>query len=211
MDHAHLQAAIESERLALADVVDTLTPEEWRSPSLCQGWTVQDVVAHLTLTSRLSRFEAITGVLAARGDINRMIDSTARKRAAEYSPGELAAQYRETVTSERRPLGTQPADPLVDVLVHAQDITRPLGRSLAMPPEHAATALHHVCASSFYGARKRLEGLRLVPTDIDASFGEGDRELHGPAGELLLVATGRPAGLAALTGPGVEDAAARLG
>jgi hypothetical protein len=40
--------------------------------------------------------------------------------------------------------------------------------------------------------------------------GDGDREVRGPAGELLLVATGRPAGLAALEGPGVEDAAARL-
>jgi hypothetical protein len=35
--------------------------------------------------------------------------------------------------------------------------------------------------------------------------------VHGPAGELLLVATGRPAGLAALSGPGVEDVAARVG
>jgi uncharacterized protein (TIGR03083 family) len=211
VDRAHLQAAVESERRALADVLDTLTPEEWRTPSLCGGWTVQDVVAHMTLTSRLSRLDAVLAVLAARGDINRMIDTKARERAAQYSPAELAAQYRETVSSGRRPLGTQPADPLVDVIVHGQDITRPLGRSLAMPPEHAALALHHVFASSFYGAKKRMEGLRLVPTDIDASFGDGDRELHGPAGELLLVATGRPAGLAALTGPGVEDAAARLG
>jgi uncharacterized protein (TIGR03083 family) len=211
VDRAHLQAAVESERRALADVLDTLTPEEWRTPSLCGGWTVQDVVAHMTLTSRLSRLDAVLAVLAARGDINRMIDTKARERAAQYSPAELAAQYRETVASERRPLGTQPADPLVDVIVHGQDITRPLGRSLAMPPEHAALALHHVFGSSFYGAKKRMEGLRLVPTDIDASFGDGDRELHGPAGELLLVATGRPAGLAALTGPGVEDAAARLG
>jgi len=211
VDRAHLQAAVEAERRALADVLDTLTPEEWRSPSLCAGWTVQDVVAHMTLTSRLTRFQAVKAMLAARGDINRMIDRSARGRAAEYSPGELAAQYRETISSAQRPLGTQPADPLVDVMVHGQDITRPLGRTLAMPPEHAALALHHVCGSSFYGAKKRLEGLRLVPTDIDASFGDGDREVHGPAGELLLVATGRSAGLAALSGPGVEDVAARVG
>ena len=67
MDRAHLQAAVEAERRALADVLDTLTPEEWRSPSLCAGWTVQDVVAHMTLTSRLSRFQAVKAVLAARG------------------------------------------------------------------------------------------------------------------------------------------------
>ena len=210
MDRTDLLAALESERLALADVLDTLTPEQWRAASLCRGWTVQDVVAHMTLTSRISRLEAIRGVLAARGDIDRMIDQAARARAARYSPAELVAQFRESAGSERRPLGTQPRDPLVDVVVHAQDVTRPLGRRHAMPPAHVVPALDHVWASSFYGARKRLAGLQLVSTDADWSAGEGDRELRGPAGELLLVATGRPTGLAALSGTGVDEAASRL-
>ena len=210
MDRADLLATLETERLALADVIDTLDAEEWRTPSLCAGWTVQDVVAHMTLTSRLTRLGAIRAVLAARGDINRMIDESARARAAEYSPAELAAQFRETAGSARRPLGTQPRDPLVDVLVHAQDVTRPLGRPHPMPAAHVVPALEHAWGSSFYGARKRLAGLRLVATDADWSAGEGYREVRGPAGELLLVATGRPAGLAALEGPGVEDAASRL-
>jgi uncharacterized protein (TIGR03083 family) len=210
MDRADLRTALESERLAIADVVDTLGPEDWRAASLCTGWTVQDVVAHMTLTSRLTKFGAIRAVLAARGDINRMIDESARARAAEYSPAELAAQLRKTAGSERRPLGTQPRDPLVDVLVHAQDITRPLGLAHAMPAEHVVPALEQVWGSSFYGPRKRLAGLRLVATDADWSAGDGDREVRGPAGELLLVATGRAAGLAALEGAGVEDAAARF-
>lgn len=209
MDRADLRTALESERLALADVVDTLGSEEWQAASLCTGWTVQDVVAHMTLTSRLTKLGAIRAVLAARGDINRMIDQSARARAAEYSPAELAAQLRETAGSERRPLGTQPRDPLVDVLVHAQDITRPLGLPHAMPVEHVVPALQQVWGSSFYRPQKHLAGLRLVATDADWSAGEGDREVRGPAGELLLVATGRPARLAALEGPGVEDAAAR--
>jgi uncharacterized protein (TIGR03083 family) len=210
VDSADLHTTIEGERRALADVLDTLDPPRFATPSLAEGWTVQDVLAHMTLTSRLTRLQAATAVLAAGFDINKMIDSAARARAAQYTPAELVAQYHETVASDRRPLGTQPADPLVDVLVHAQDITRPLGIPHAMPAAHVVPALEQVLGSSFYGTRKRLDGLRLVATDADWSHGEGDRELRGAAGELLLVATGRPAGLAALDGTGVADLAARL-
>lgn len=210
MDSAALHTAVSAERAALADVLETLEPAQWDTESLCAGWTNEVVLAHMTLTSRLSRLAAIKGVLAAGFDINRMIDGAARHRAAEYTPAELVAQYRETTDSPRRPLGTQPADPLVDVVVHGQDICRPLGIPHTMPAEHVVPALEQVLGSSFYGATKRLDGLRLVATDTDWSAGEGDRELRGPAGELLLAATGRPAGLAALEGDGVPELAARL-
>lgn len=210
MDRAEMQAAITSERLRLADVLDELAPEEWRTPSLCTAWTVKDVVAHMTLTSRLTRPAAIRGMLAARFDINRFIADAARARAAQYSPAELVAQFRESAASMRRPIGTKPMDPLVDVLGHGQDITRPLHRTLAMRPEHVVPALEFALSTRFYGATRRLAGLRLVATDADWSSDGDGRELRGPAGDLLLVATGRPAGLAALEGPGVEELTPRL-
>jgi uncharacterized protein (TIGR03083 family) len=165
----------------------------------------------MTLTSRLSRPAAIRGVLAARGDIDAFIDRAARARAEQFSPAELVAQFRGSAGSTRRPLGAKPTDPFVDVLVHGQDITRPLDRSLSMPPERATAALGFVMTTRFYGASHRLAGLHLVATDADWSSGEGDRELRGPAGELLLVATGRPTGLAALSGSGVDEASSRIG
>ncbi|WP_433783819.1 maleylpyruvate isomerase family mycothiol-dependent enzyme [Actinomycetospora sp. CA-101289] len=211
MDRDDLRTALESERLRLADVVETLGPEEWRTPSLCTGWTVQDVVAHITLTSRLTKLGAIRAMLAARGRINRMIDESARARAAQFSPAELVAQLRETAGSERRPLGAKPMDPLVDILVHGQDINRPLHRTYPMTVEYVVPALGFVVGTKFYGAPKRLAGLRLVATDADWSTGSAsDREVRGPVGELLLVATGRPAGLPALSGDGAEELAARL-
>ena len=108
MDAAELHAAITAERLGLADVIDALTPEQWQAPSACTGWTEKILVAHLTLTSRLTPFEAIRAMIGARFDINRMIDRTARARAAEFSPAELAAQYRESATWTGRPFGTAP-------------------------------------------------------------------------------------------------------
>lgn len=209
MDAAELHAAISAERLALADVVDALSPEQWRTPSLCTGWSVDVLVAHLTLTSRITPLEAVRAMIAARFDINRMIDRTARARAAEYPPADLAVQYRESATWTGRPFGTKPRDPLVDVLVHGQDLTRPLHIAHTMPPDHVVPALDYAVAASFYGAPKRLAGLRLVATDAEWSHGDGP-EIHGPSGELLLVTTGRTAGLHRLEGPGVDQLATRL-
>ncbi|MEJ2862959.1 maleylpyruvate isomerase family mycothiol-dependent enzyme [Actinomycetospora flava] len=210
MDSADLHAAITSERLRLADVLEELDTEEWGYESLCTGWTVKTLVAHLTLTSRLTKLEALRGVLAARFDINAFIDHAARTRAAQYTPPELITQFRESAGWTQRPMGAKPMDPFVDVLVHGQDLTRPLRRTLAIAPDRAVSALEFVLSTSFYGAPKRFAGLHLVATDTDWSHGEGDRELRGPAGDLLLVATGRPTGLAALDGAGVADLAARL-
>jgi uncharacterized protein (TIGR03083 family) len=209
VDRDAILRAVEAERRDLADLLDRLAPADWDAESLCANWTVRDVVAHLTLVTRLSKPAAVLGVLRARGDIHKMIGDAARRRAAEFTPAELVAQLRATAGSARRPLGAQPPDPLVDILVHGQDIARPLGRHRAMPPERVQPALEHVWSSSFYGARKRFAGLRFVATDVDWSAGEG-AEVRGPSGELLLLLTGRPAGLDGLDGPGAAEAADRL-
>lgn len=110
--------------------------------------------------------------------------------AARFTRAELIAQLRETAGSARRAPDSGELDPLVDAIVHGQDVDRPL------PVEQTIAALDHVRASRFYGARKRFAGLRLVATDCDWSAGDGPRELRGPVGDLLMIATGRPAGLA---------------
>lgn len=209
MDREQIRRAIEAVRLSLADLLDGLSPEDWRTPSLCDGWTVHEVVAHLTPATRLSKPAALAGTVRARFDINKMIGDAARARAVEFGPADLVAQPRETAGSERRPLGTRPRDPLVDVLVHGQDVARPLHRSRPMDPERVTEALGHVWASSFFGARKRFDGLRLVATDADRSAGDGP-EVTGPTGDLLLLATGRAAGLDGLGGAGRDEAASRV-
>jgi hypothetical protein len=78
-----------------------------------------------------------------------------------------------------------------------------------MAPERVSVALAHVAGSSFYGVQKRFAGLRFVATDLDWSTGSGD-EVRGPGGQLLLLLTGRPAGLAGLQGPGAATVGARL-
>lgn len=202
---------VRAERLNLAGLLDTLDDREWRAQSLCAGWTVRDVVAHLTLADR--EFTAtVLRVIRARGDFDRVTADMARERALRYSPAELVAQLRETAGQPRRFPLSGPLDPLVDILVHGQDIARPLGRRREMAPERVAPALDYVWSSRFYGRPgKRFGGLRFVATDATWSAGEGAREVRGPVGDLLLLATGRAAGLAGLTGTGVGEVAAKLG
>ncbi|GAA2356109.1 maleylpyruvate isomerase family mycothiol-dependent enzyme [Nonomuraea africana] len=210
MDRVQILAWVKAERLSLADFLDDLDHHEWQTPSLCPGWTMHDMAAHITMSTRTTLLVAIKWAIRARGDFNRMEADMARDRAARFSPAELIAQIRETAGSARRAPLASPLDPLVDALVHGQDIARPLGRARKMPVQPALAAIGHVLASPFYGAPKRLAGTRLVATDAEWSAGEGPDEVRGPVCDLLLLATGRPAGLAAVSGPGVERLAAAL-
>ncbi|GAA4738360.1 maleylpyruvate isomerase family mycothiol-dependent enzyme [Modestobacter marinus] len=201
---------VAAQRRALADLLDTVHRDEWTTPSLCHGWTVHDVLAHLTLSTRQSTAGMVLGILRARGDFDRAEARAARERAAAHPPGVLTAQLRATAALDRRVGLSSPWDPLVDVLVHSQDIVRPLRRRLPTPQDLAVPALEHVWSNAFYGRPvRRLCGVRLVATDTAWAEGAGP-EVRGTAGDLLLLATGRSVSASAVTGPGVPEAAARL-
>ncbi|TCN44646.1 uncharacterized protein (TIGR03083 family) [Kribbella orskensis] len=200
----------EAERLSLAELLADLDEHEWSVDSLCAGWTVREVAAHLTMSTRLTLGLAIRGAIRSGGSFDRMENRFARERAVRFTPAELIAQIRETASSPRRAPGAKPLDPLLDALVHGQDIARPLGRQRAVPDEPALAALEHARTSAFYGARRRFRGLRLVATDADWAAGDGVEEVRGSVSDLLLLATGRPAGLAGTSGPGADRLAAQL-
>ncbi len=212
MEEPEIRRVVEAERLSLCDALDGLDAGQWSTPSLCGGWTVREVVAHLTLPTRTSFPAMVLEMARARGDFDRMADRTARRRAARFDPRALVAQLRATAGSPRRMPGSSAMDPLVDVLVHAQDICLPLGLQRRMPVPAAAAALDHVTASSFFGAPARLQDLRLTATDSAWSCGppEGPR-VQGRTQDLLLIATGRAAGSDGLRGDGAGLLQARLG
>ncbi|MCD9145965.1 hypothetical protein LUZ16_28600, partial [Streptomyces albireticuli] len=123
----------------------------------------------------------------------------------------LAAELRGMAGSRRHAVGTTPVEPLLDVLVHGQDIALPLGRPREMPPPAAATAATRVWTMGFpFHARKRLHGLRFAATDAVWAAGEG-RDVEGPIAAILLALTGRPAGLDRLTGAGTAELRHRVG
>ena len=202
--------AVSTERRRLADHLGDLTDEQWATPSLCAAWTVRDVVAHLTVTTRLKVPQLLRAAVRARGNFDRMEIDLAAQRASAFTTEELVAQLRESASSTRRTPGSTPMDPLMDLVIHGQDVARPLGRRYDSPPQVVAACLAYVATNRFMGGPRRLSKVRVISTDTGWTMGEG-AELRGPDIDLLLVAAGRRAGLDTLEGPAKVVVAERLG
>ena len=209
MEPDEIESAVRSERLNLCDYLDGLTEPQWATQSLCSAWTVREVAAHLTVTTRATIPFVIRSAIKARGSFDRMTANVARDRAAQFATADLVQQLRDSADSSRRIVGSGPMDPLMDMLIHGQDIARPLNRPRAMGTDVALAALEYVAPNRFLGGLKRVGGLELVATDAEWSTGEGPT-VRGTAEDLLLVAAGRTAALPHLTGPGVDALTARL-
>jgi uncharacterized protein (TIGR03083 family) len=136
-----------------------------------------------------------------------MVCDTARRHAA-VPPARLVAELRAMAGSRRRAPGVSHLEPMLDVLVHGQDIALPLGLPRAMPVAAAAAAATRVWTmgwpmSRAFRARTRLRGLQLTATDVGWRAGEG-RRVEGPIQAVLLLLTGRTAALDRLSGPGLD-------
>jgi uncharacterized protein (TIGR03083 family) len=199
---------IDDERSSLADLLDDLSPEVWEIPSLCAGWRVRDVAAHLTLAhARL--LPGALWLLRARGNVNRMIRDTAVRQAG-LPAEQYGALLRRMVGSRKKAPGVTYLEPLIDVLVHGQDISIPLARARPMPTHAAAVAAARAWSMGWpFQAQRKLSGLRLVATDHSWSAGQG-LPVEGPIASILLLITGRSAALPELRGEGVTTLAARL-
>lgn len=202
MRHDELWQHIHAERAALADALGGLTADDWGRPSLCAGWTVKDVAAHVISTPQMG-WGFLPGMLVrnlGRG-YNRVIDREVRRWSRSRTPEVILAEFEAYAGSTRHVPITTSVEPLVDALVHTQDILRPLGLRHEMPPTAAAVAADRV---RLFGAVMgwRPPRVRLVATDVDWARGRGPR-LEGPMQELLMLSTGRPPDASLLSGDGV--------
>ncbi len=202
MDRDEVWWVTHQERRALAGLLAGLTPEQWATPSLCTGWTVRDVAAHVISSPQSSATDVLPAFVRARGSFNRMVHDEAR-RLSDRPTDEIVADYRRLDGSRRHPVGTTYVDPLLDVLVHTQDIVVPLGLCHNMPADAAGRAAGRVLRLRPLFPLRRLSGRRLQATDTDWAWGRG-RTVEGPMEVLLLLLTGRRVGLDRLSGAGVE-------
>lgn len=204
---ADLADMISGERLALLDLLETLTPEEWAHPSLCTAWRVQDVAAHLAWAPVERLPAVVASMVRGRFRVNE-VNAANAVRWADRGTDAILEQLRANAASGAKPLGVPPTAALVDAVVHGLDIRRPLDRQHDLDPEafvataDSFTALRWPLTVSVGGsARARLRGLRLVADDADWSYGEG-AEVRGPGEALVLLLAGRPVRPGELSGPG---------
>ncbi|GAA3232947.1 maleylpyruvate isomerase family mycothiol-dependent enzyme [Dactylosporangium siamense] len=211
MNDDQIWSAIHTQRAAITDLLETLSDDEWRQPSLCEGWTVRDVAAHLTL-QQLGFRDALGVMRHWRGNMDRATQQAARARATTLSTGEIVAELRRTNGNRRHNLGVTQLEALIDILVHSQDIAVPLGRPFDLAPDAAAVATTRVLSMRWpppLPSARKLAGFRLVATDVTWSAGTGP-EVRAPIGALLLLVCGRLTALPGVSGDGAADLTARL-
>jgi uncharacterized protein (TIGR03083 family) len=188
MNSDEIWAAVDAQRSGLADLLEGLTAEQWVAPSLCDGWRVRDVAAHLT-HSHMPPGRMLVEALKSGFRFDPMI----RRLAVEdtRSQPEIIGALRGMVGSRRKVPGTSVLQPLIEVLVHGQDIAVPLGIARPMPVEAAVEVADHLWRMRFpMKPAERVKGTRLVATDADFAVGQG-RDLSAPIRDIVMILAGR--------------------
>ena len=208
MDKAKTWELIHRERASMADTLAELKPSQWAEPSLCAGWSVHIAAGHILAGAEQTPRAFITGMAGSGFRFNTLMDRNARRLGA-LPPAEIIERLRARTTTTNGP--PAPAVTMLgEVVVHTGDILHPLGQGREMSPEALVACLEMYKTTSFpVGTKKRIDGLRLVATDVDWSYGTGP-EVTGPALPLLLAMTGRTPGLDALSGAGVATMRSRM-
>ncbi|MFG1677659.1 maleylpyruvate isomerase family mycothiol-dependent enzyme [Micromonospora sp. NPDC049282] len=202
-----LWALAHAERAALADDLAGLDAAQWAQRSLCGRWSVEQVVAHLTAAASLGRARWLVSVLGARFDFDRHND----RRLAEHrgaDPAETLEWFRRIIRSTTSTFGPIEAW-LGEVIVHAQDVRRPLGLGRTPPVEAVTPVARFFAGRDFTVAgRTAVAGLRVEATDGPFTAGAGPL-VSGTTLALTMAMAGRAAYCDDLTGPGVPTLRAR--
>ena len=199
---------IHAERTALAADLESLADQQWDTPSMCEGWSVREVLGHMTATAAMTQGKFFAKLIGSGFRFNAMSDKEVA-RQVEGSPADTLARFKEHASSTTHPPG--PLDSwLGETLVHSEDIRRPLGISRPYPLDAVTRVADFYKGSNLLlGGKKRIAGLTLRATDADWSTGTGP-EVAGPALSLMLVIAGRPAALDDLSGEGLATLQARV-
>ena len=196
-------ATIVEERAALASDLDAIDEAAWTTPSLCPGWTVRDVLAHMTALFRMTPL-AFFGKLLASG----LSPSKVEARDIELERGDgvrdTLARFRAGTETKRRLHAVPTKTLLGETVLHAEDIRRPLGMVHAYPLSALVTIADAYRRSNLVvGTKRRIAGLSLQASDVEWNTGSGPA-VSGPMLSLLLAMAGRPAAIEDLHGEGVD-------
>lgn len=189
-DDSHLQPAIAAEYLALASLLDAAPAAHWDTQSMCEGWRVREVVAHLTMPARYSVEEFTTELRDCDFDFTKLSNRIA-SRDADLPTADLVANLRSDVLHHWTPPQGGYQEALNHVVVHGLDITVPLGAERTVPPSTAETVLDNLTTGGVHAFFDvAVAGRTLTATDLDWSYGSGP-ELRATAADLTLTLCGR--------------------
>lgn len=181
-----LMEAIRAERQAFGDVLTDLPDAAWDSRSLCEGWRVREVVAHMTMPFRYRAPAFLAEMVRSRGNFARMADHVAR-RDAQAPIGRLLDGWRTNENHPWKPPGGGLKGALTHDVVHGLDITIPLGIQHPVSEPTLRVVLEQATSPlSLKHFGLDLTGIRLEADNLDWAFGDGE-PLCGAAHHLLMV------------------------
>src|SRR5438309_3397484 len=170
---------IHSERKALSTDLASLSDEQWSTPSLCGGWSVRDVLAHMTSEAKMTPPKFFGQLIGSGFSFNRVQNKgIAAQRGA--SGADTLSRFGEVIDSKKRPPG--PVETMLgETIVHSEDVRRPLGITRDFETDWVTRAADFYRRSNLIiGGKSRAAGLTLRATDADWSAGSGP-EVAGPA------------------------------
>jgi len=205
-DAYELRNMVEAEQADFAVLLRGLTPEQWAAPSLCNGWSIHDTVVHIAIHAHTSGAQRIAGLARVGFSEDRQMEPERTRTSDELvewlaSPAKLGGRFD---------ILTQ----LSELVIHQQDVRRPLGIARQIPPDRLAVVLDFGIALggltwTMAFSRRRSKGLRLVAPDIGWWAGTGP-EVRGPGEAILMALNGRADALQDLTGDGTRVLAERI-
>jgi uncharacterized protein (TIGR03083 family) len=201
--------AVHSERQILIRELESLTPEQWAQPSLCPGWDIHDVVAHLVDSAKTTRLGFLRRLIAAKFDFDKdNANGITRERAP--APEATLAEFRRIREATKTPPAAL-ATRLVEVIVHGEDIRRPLGLLRSYPIESIEPALRYQLKTgiSLGGGKERAAGFRLQASDSRFMHGSGS-QVKGTSLALLMAISGRPVDREDFSGEGAATFVRKL-
>lgn len=209
MNPTDMHEAIVKQRLALCDIAEQFDADQLATPSLCDGWTVRDVLSHVMGPMEFSALRAVGPIIRARFNFDRF---TQLMVAADTRSGpQLVEAMRKGASGRWTPPGFGFEAPLTDIIVHTGDICIPLGIDYAVDPQAARGVLDFLVTSKARRAFTKaswMTDVRFAADDVNWGFGTGP-EVVGPARLLPLAIAGRRSILSHLRGDGVAVLASR--
>lgn len=174
---------IHAERAALVEDLQAVTWQQWSIRSLCPGWDVHDVLAHLVNDAKTTRLGFLRDFLAAGFDFDRLNAlGVARERAED--PAETVERFC-IVSGLTAGAAAPPATRLVEVFVHGEDIRRPLSIYHQYPTAQSFFVFRH------NRAHKGEEGTGSAAADRCPALGASDRRSNRHAQRAAERAPGR--------------------
>lgn len=185
---------VAAERQDIFTFLQGLTADQWETPSLCAGWRIKDVAVHLLVDEPVQS-----------GMVRRVLPLLAKDRfSIDRINGDWIAQNRhrapgsiiESLQADSfRGVGVighllGPAVALRALVIHHQNMRRPLHIERVVPPDRLVATLDALVSrkgSVSIGSRPRAKGLRLasrrrrlVPRPRPGGLRTGRGNRHGP-------------------------------